>query len=44
MHVIKRYQSALSQKVADHFQCFCIQLNRSDIVFANQMINVTVVT
>ena len=36
-HLIKRHQNALSKKVADHFQGFCIELNRSDIVFANQM-------
>ena len=33
MHVIKRHQIALSKKVADHFQCFFIELNRGDTVF-----------
>ena len=35
--MIKRHQNVFSKKVADHFQYFCIKLNRSDIVFANQM-------
>ena len=43
-HVIKRHQNVLSKKVADHFQCFCIELNRSDIVFLQiESINGTVV-
>ena len=33
MHVIKHHQNALSKKVADHFESFCNELNRSDIVF-----------
>ena len=28
--VIKRHQNAVLKKVADHFQCFCIELNRDD--------------
>ena len=31
--MIKRHQNALSKKVDDQSQCFCIELNRSDIVF-----------
>ena len=31
--MIKRHQNALSKKVADHMQCFCIELNRMGIVF-----------
>ena len=44
MHVIKRHQNALLKKVADQGQCFCIELNRSDIVFLQiKSINVIVV-
>ena len=32
-HVIKRHQNVLSKEVADHFYCFCIELNGSNIVF-----------
>ena len=35
--MIKGHQNALSNKVTDHFQGFCIELNRSDVVFPNQM-------
>ena len=31
--MIKRHQNVLSKKVADHFHCFFIELNGSDIVF-----------
>ena len=31
--MMKRHQNVLSKKVADQFQCFCIELNRSDTVF-----------
>ena len=44
MHVIKRHQHALSKKGGDHFQYFCIEFNRNDIVFLQiKAINVTVV-
>ena len=30
---VKHHQNALLKKVADQYQCFWIDLNRSDIVF-----------
>ena len=35
--MIKRHQNAFFKKVADHFQCFWIELDRRNVVSANQM-------
>ena len=35
--MIKLHQNALSKKMADNFQCFSIELNRTDMIFVNYM-------